>query len=75
MYRPGTEAFEVLVAVLSAFAAQVRADGAMPIVVVLHPQPEIMAQRDGLPKPHEALLAVLEQRGRCRNTRSRASKA
>jgi hypothetical protein len=63
MYRPGTEAFEILVGVLSRFADQVRSDGALPIVVVLPPRPEVIAERDGLPKPHTPLLAALDQRG------------
>lgn len=63
MYRPGTEAFEVLVAVLAGFAEQVRADGATPVVVIFPWRDEIQAAAAGRPKPHAPLLEALERRG------------
>src|SRR5207247_2587832 len=63
MYRPGTEAFEVLEAILSEFASQVRADGATPVMVVFPLQPEILAYRDQGTQTHAPLLEALEQRG------------
>jgi hypothetical protein len=61
-YQPGTEGFEVMVAVLVGFARQVRADGAMPIVLVF-PMEEAMPQYDGRPDSHAALLEALQQQG------------
>jgi len=63
MYRPGTEAFEVLVAVMAEFATQVRADGATPVVVILPIKAETVAFRDAGTKTHAALLEALERRG------------
>src|SRR5207248_1478537 len=62
MYRPGTEAFEVLVRVLAGFAEKVRANGAAPIVVVHPSRAAFVAERDGAPRPHAALLGALQQR-------------
>ena len=62
-YRPGTDGFETASRVLTGFADQVRADGASPVVVIFPTREEIMAQRDGLPKPHATLLESLHQRG------------
>jgi hypothetical protein len=62
-YVPGTEPFDVLTAVLTGFAAEVRADGATPVVLVFPNQMSIVVQRDEKPKQHAALLAALAQRG------------
>ena len=62
-YVPGTEAFEVLTAVLTQFADEVRADGATPVVLVFPTRVEIERQRDGREKIHAPLLQVLNQRG------------
>jgi hypothetical protein len=63
MYRPGSEAFEVLVAVLEAFAAEVRAAGATPVVVVFPWRDEIEAAAAGRSKTHAPLLEALGRRG------------
>ncbi|MCC7107028.1 MAG: hypothetical protein IT307_18000 [Chloroflexi bacterium] len=62
MYRPGSEPFELLVAVLTGFAHQVRADGATPVVLVFPTRAEVEAARNGRPKTHQPLLDALEQR-------------
>jgi hypothetical protein len=62
LYRPGNEAFEVLVRVLSGFAEQVRADGATPVVLVFPTSSEFRSLRDGGPRPYAALLDALRQR-------------
>lgn len=56
MYRPGSEPLELLAAILTEFAAQVRADGATPVVLVFPYLDEIQAARDERPKAHQALL-------------------
>lgn len=61
-YQPGTEAFEVLVAVLARFAEQARRDGSSPLVVVFPYQDEITSRRDGEPKVHAPLLEALAER-------------
>ena len=61
-YRPGQEAFDVLVAVLSGFAADVRAAGASPVVLIFPWRGEIARARDGQPLPHRALLDALRER-------------
>jgi hypothetical protein len=63
MYHPGTEAFDVLTAVLTHFAEQVRADGATPVVLVFPHLAELRSQREGGPEPHAVLVAALQQRG------------
>jgi hypothetical protein len=62
MYHPGDEAFEVLTAVLVGEANQVRADGATPVVLIFPWRDEVLAQREGNPKPHEPLLDALKER-------------
>ena len=62
-YLPGTEAFDVLTAVMTDFAGGVRAAGATPVVLVLPDLSAILAQRDKEPKRHAALLEALAQRG------------
>lgn len=61
-YRPGTETFAVLVEVLTAFARQVRDDGATPVVLVFPGGDEITAPREGRPIAHSQLVDQLEQR-------------
>jgi hypothetical protein len=63
MYRPGGEPLEVLVAVLAGFAAEVRGQGATPIVLIFPLRDEITAQRDEAPLTHQPLLDALRQRG------------
>lgn len=63
MYRPDSEPFAVLLGVLSAFADQVRADGATPVVLVFPMRDEVEAARDGRPKTHQPLLDALQARG------------
>jgi hypothetical protein len=63
LYRPGNEAFEILVRVLSGFAEQVTADGATPVVLVFPTSSEFRSLRDGGPRPYAALLDALRQRG------------
>jgi hypothetical protein len=59
-YRPGTEAFEVLRAVLVEFAADVRRDGGQPVVVVFPTRYEVLARLAGKALPHGALLDALK---------------
>ena len=59
--RPGQEGFDVTVAVLGAFAEEVRSAGATPLVLIFPWKDEIAAERDGAPKAHVALLRALEQ--------------
>jgi hypothetical protein len=61
--QPGNEGFDLTVAVLAAFAQEVRAGGASPLVLIFPWRTEITAQRDGLPKTHARLLDALEERG------------
>jgi hypothetical protein len=63
VYQRGQEPFELLVAVLSGFAAEVRATGASPLVVILPLREEIIAARDEAPLPHAVLIEVLRERG------------
>ena len=63
IYRPGTEPFEVLTAVIAGFADQVRADGASPVVLLFPTDVEIVEQRDQRANPHQALLDDLQARG------------
>ena len=63
LFRPGVEAFEVLVAVLDEFARQVRSDGATPIIVMLPSQTEITIQANGGKTPTAPLAEALRQRG------------
>ena len=63
VYRPGAEGLEVLTAVLGAFAQQVAADGARPVVVLFPAHGAIAAQRAGAPKGHVALLESLRALG------------
>jgi hypothetical protein len=60
-YRPGTEAFEVLRAVLVRFADEVRRDGRQPVVVVFPTRFEVQARLSGSPLPHRALLDALQE--------------
>ncbi|MCC6178665.1 MAG: hypothetical protein IT305_25445 [Chloroflexi bacterium] len=62
-YQEGTEAFDVLIGVLAGFAADVRATGATPVVLVFPHRDAIIAARDGHPKRHAPLLAALAIRG------------
>jgi len=62
-YRPGTEPFEVLAAVLVHFAEEVRADGATPVVLVFPRQADISLARDSGRKPYTALLDTLAGHG------------
>ena len=63
VYRPGTEAFDVLTAVLLGFSSQVHTDGATPVVLVFPLKDEIAAFRDYGSKTHGPLLDVLVQNG------------
>jgi hypothetical protein len=48
---------------LADFAAEVRADGATPVVLIFPGEGEIEAARDGRPAFYAPLLNTLEQRG------------
>jgi hypothetical protein len=61
--RPGNEGFDVTVAVLRAFAEDVRSAGATPLVLIFPWKHEIAAQRDGAPRAHGALLTALQEKG------------
>jgi hypothetical protein len=63
VYHPGTEAFDVLTAVLERFANDVRSSGASPVVVVFPFRDEIADARDGRPIPHAALIQAMQQSG------------
>ena len=59
MYRPGSEPFEVLLGVLSGFAADVRAAGASPVVLIFPSKDEVEAARDGHARTHQPLVDAL----------------
>jgi hypothetical protein len=63
VYHPGTEGFDVLTAILTQFAMQVRTSGATPVVVVFPFRDEITDASNGLPKPHQVLLDAMQQQG------------
>jgi hypothetical protein len=63
MYRPGSEPFEVTLAVLAGFADQVRSDGATPIVLIFPWGEEISNAREKDKQPHAPLIAALRARG------------
>ena len=63
MYRPGSDAFEVVLAVLSGFAEQVRSDGATPVVLVFPWGEEIVNARNGHAQPHAPLIEALRSHG------------
>lgn len=62
-YRAGTEAFDVLTAVLTGFADQVRIDGSQPVVLVFPDGGAIRDQLDGRARSHAVLLEALAQQG------------
>jgi hypothetical protein len=62
MYQPEAEPFQVLLGVLTGFAAEVQAAGATPVVLVFPGKDEVEAARDGQPRTHQPLLDALEQR-------------
>lgn len=61
MYRPGGEPFEVLLGVLTGFAADVRAAGATPVVLIFPSKDEVEAARDGQGRTHQPLIDALAQ--------------
>lgn len=62
-YRPGEPAFEVTVAVLRAFARDVRARGATPVVLVFPTREELEVMRRSGERPYGALVQALRAEG------------
>lgn len=60
-YDPGSEAFDLLVAILTAFARDVHDDGATPMVVVFPRRRDIDGALAGHPKVHQPLLEALQR--------------
>jgi hypothetical protein len=62
-YRQGSEAYDILLLVLTSFADRIRADGATPILVVMPPAEIIAEERDGRPKRYQPLLDEMKRHG------------
>src|SRR5262249_11900270 len=63
MFRPGVEAFDLLVEVLAAFAADVRSHASTPVIVLLPSQAEVALLAAGGKPPNARLDEALRSRG------------
>jgi hypothetical protein len=63
MYTPGAEPYELLAAILTEFAREVRSDGATPIVTIFPREDEIPAGKRDRDRPYDSLVHLLKERG------------
>jgi hypothetical protein len=59
--EPGSEPFELVLRILNSFSAQVRADGATPVVLILPGEGEVFSTLDGRPHRNARLVSALDR--------------